>query len=116
MQPETETQSMNVQVTGHHVEITPALREYVTGKMERLERHLGQMLEAHVILNVEKERNQAEARIEVAGATLFADATTDDMYAAIDALVDKLDSQAKKHKDKSNDHHAASARRAERPA
>ncbi len=107
---------MNVQVSGHHVEITPALRDYVTGKLERLERRLGRIIETHVILTVEKDRNCAEASVQLDGGGLFADATTGDMYAAIDALVDKLDRQARRHKEKNSDHHAAAARREERQA
>lgn len=97
---------MQLNLTGHHVEITPALRDYVSGKMERLERHFDHVTGVHCILTVEKLRHKAEASVAVSGGTLFADAVQDDMYAAVDALVDKLDRQIVKHKEKLTDHHA----------
>ena len=96
---------MQISLTGHHVEVTPALKDYATSKMERLERHFDHVTDVHVILSVEKVRHTAEATLHLNGGTLFADATHDDMYAAIDALVDKLDRQVKKHKEKLTDHH-----------
>jgi putative sigma-54 modulation protein len=95
---------MQINLTGHHMDITPALRSYVQSKFERLERHFDQMTNVHVILTVEKERQIAEATIHVNRGNLFADAESSDMYAAIDSLVDKLDRQVKKHKEKINDH------------
>ncbi len=96
---------MQLNLSGHHIEITPALRSYVANKMERLERHFDQVTNMHVVLSVEKLRQKAEASLHVSGANLFADAENEDMYAAIDALVDKLDRQIKKHKEKLKDHH-----------
>lgn len=96
---------MQIDLTGHHVDITPALRDYVNGKFERLERHFDSVTDVHVILSVEKVRHKAEATIQVSGGSLFADSVEDDMYAAIDGLVDKLDRQVKKHKEKLTDHH-----------
>lgn len=96
---------MQMNLTGHHVDITPALRDYVTEKLERLERHFDHVTDIHVILSVEKLRHKAEATLNVTGNNLFADAVEQDMYAAIDALVDKLDRQVKKHKEKLTDHH-----------
>ena len=96
---------MQIDLTGQHVEITPPLREYVNSKLERLTRHSTQVLDIHVILSVEKLRHTAEATLRLNGGNLFADATDGDMYAAIDALTDKLDRQVKKHKQKLNDHH-----------
>ena len=96
---------MQIDLTGHHVDITPALRDYVNGKFERLERHFDNVTDVHVILSVEKVRHKAEATIQVSGGSLFADSVEDDMYAAIDGLVDKLDRQVKKHKEKLTDHH-----------
>ncbi len=101
---------MQLNLSGHHIDITPALRNYVTTKMERLERHFDHVTNMHVILSVEKLRQKAEATLHVSGANLFADAEHEDMYAAIDALVDKLDRQIKKHKEKVKDHHQADAR------
>jgi len=96
---------MQLNLTGHHVDITPALRDYVTGKLERLERHFDHVTNVHVVLSVEKLRQKAEATISITGNNLFADAVDEDMYAAIDALADKLDRQIKKHKEKLSDHH-----------
>ena len=96
---------MQLNITGHHVEITPALRDYVTGKLEKLERHFDHVTNVHVVLSVEKLRQKAEATIHITGNNLFADAEDADMYAAIDALVDKLDRQIKKHKEKVTNHH-----------
>ena len=95
---------MQLNLTGHHVDITDAMRNYVNEKTARLERHFDQMTNVHVILSVEKLRNKAEATIHVNGADLFADAEHEDMYAAIDALADKLDRQIKKHKEKMTNH------------
>ena len=96
---------MQTILSGHHVEITDALRQYVNAKMERLERHFDNVTDIHVVLSVEKLRQKAEATLLLSGSKLFADATDEDMYAAIDALADKLDRQVKKHKEKITDHH-----------
>ena len=95
---------MQINLTGHHVDITSALRNYVHEKFERLERHFTNVIETHVILTVEKLRHKAEASLLVSGNKLFADAVEEDMYAAIDCLVDKLDRQVLKHKEKLKDH------------
>lgn len=100
---------MQINITGHHIDITRALREFVQNKFTRLERHFDNMTNVHVILNVEKERKNAEANIHVNQGKIYADAQHDDMYAAIDALVDKLDRQLKKHKEKLADHHRGEA-------
>ena len=97
---------MQLSVTGHHVEVTQALREYVGTKLARLERHFDHMTDIHCILTVEKLVHKAEATVYMGGGTIHADSTEDDMYAAIDMLVDKLDRQVKKHKEKLTDHHA----------
>ncbi|MFA5531575.1 MAG: ribosome-associated translation inhibitor RaiA [Thiohalomonadaceae bacterium] len=99
---------MQLNITGHHVEITDALRAYVSDKLNRLERHFDHVTNVHVVLSVEKLRQKAEATIHVAGNELFADCVDEDMYAAIDALVDKLDRQIKKHKEKVTDHRGES--------
>ena len=96
---------MQISITGHHVDITPPLREYVENKFTRLERHFERMIDVRVILDVEKLIHKAEATIHTRGKSLFADATAEDMYAAIDALTDKLDRQVRKHKEKQTDHH-----------
>jgi putative sigma-54 modulation protein len=97
---------MQLSVTGHHVEVTQALREYVGTKLAKLERHFDHMTDIHCILTVEKLVHKAEATVYMGGGTIHADSTEDDMYAAIDMLVDKLDRQVKKHKEKLTDHHA----------
>ena len=91
---------MQINLAGHHVEITPALRDYVHNKMDRVIRHFDRLTSVQVILSVEKLRQKAEAKLHLAGHEIYADATEEDMYAAIDGLVDKLDRQVKKHKEK----------------
>ncbi|KAB7623821.1 ribosome hibernation-promoting factor, HPF/YfiA family [Alkalilimnicola sp. S0819] len=96
---------MQINVTGHHVDITEALRSYVKDKLDRLERHFDNVVDVHVILTVEKLDQKAEATMLLSGARIHAEATHEDMYAAIDALIDKLDRQVVKHKEKLTDHH-----------
>ena len=99
---------MQINLTGHHVEVTPALRGYVTRKLDRVARHFEHVTSIHVILTVEKHSLcKAEATLHVTGADMFADASHSDMYAAIDTLADRLDGQVRKHKDKLADHHRA---------
>lgn len=95
---------MQVSLTGHHVDITEPLRAYVDEKIARLERHFDHVSNVHVILSVEKLVQKAEATVHIAGADVFADAVHEDMYAAIDALVDKLDRQVLRHKEKMKSH------------
>ncbi|GAB3310859.1 HPF/RaiA family ribosome-associated protein [Haliea atlantica] len=95
---------MQLNISGHHVEVTDALRDYVQSKFERLQRHFDQITNTEVTLIVEKLVQKAEATIHVAGADIFAAAESEDMYAAIDALVDKLDRQLIKHKEKARGH------------
>ena len=101
---------MQLNVTGHHVEVTPSLRGYVAKKLERIGRHFDQVIDVHCVLTVEKLRQKAEATLHASGCAIHADATEEDMYAAIDLLMDKLDRRIKKHKEKRGDHHAAEAR------
>jgi putative sigma-54 modulation protein len=96
---------MQLNITGHHVEVTDSLKAYVAEKLERLEKHFDHVNNVHVILSVEKTRHKSEATVHVNGASLFADSTEEDMYAAIDSMTDKLDRQIKKHKEKLKDHH-----------
>lgn len=91
---------MQLSITGHHIEVTQALKNYVTGKFDKLERHFDQVIDVHVILQVKKLAQKAEATVQVNGATLFAEETQEDLYAAIDGLIDKLDRQVLKHKGK----------------
>jgi putative sigma-54 modulation protein len=102
---------MQLNVTGHHVEVTESMRGYVEKKLERIGRHYEQVLDAHCILTVEKLRHKAEATLHVSGTAIHTQATDENMYAAIDLLTDKLDRCLKKHKEKVSDHRAAEARR-----
>lgn len=95
---------MQITVSGHHVEVTDALRDYVNQKFTRLQRHFDNITKLDVTLIVEKAAQKAEASIHVAGADIFAQAESDDMYAAIDGLTDKLDRQLIKHKEKNLNH------------
>jgi putative sigma-54 modulation protein len=97
---------MQLNLTGHHVEITPSMREYVESKLGRLERHFDHVTVVHCILTVDKLQHRSEATVNLAGGQLFAEAIQENMYAAIDAMVDKLDRQVRKHKEKLTDHHA----------
>ena len=100
---------MNLTISGHHLEVTPALRSYVTGKLDRITRHFDQVVDVKVLLAVEnmkeKElRQKAECNIHIKGIDLFAESTHSDLYAAVDDLVDKLDRQVVKHKDRLQSH------------
>ena len=95
---------MQLNVSGHHVEVTAPLREYVENKFQRLQRHFDQITNTEVTLVVEKLVQKAEANVHISGADIFAAAEDSDMYAAIDALADKLDRQLIKHKEKTRGH------------
>jgi putative sigma-54 modulation protein len=103
---------MHLSVTGHHVEVTPPLRAYVEKKLERIVRHFDQVIDVRCILTVEKLAQKAEATLHISGIAIHADAMHEDMYAAIDALADKLDRLVKKHKEKRVDHRAVEGRNA----
>jgi len=107
---------MNLTISGHHLEVTPALRTYVTGKLDRITRHFDQVVDVKVLLSIEnqteKERRQkAECNIHVKGSDMFAESAHADMYAAVDELVDKLDRQVVRHKDRLQSHHHESPKR-----
>ncbi|MBS0290139.1 MAG: ribosome-associated translation inhibitor RaiA [Proteobacteria bacterium] len=96
---------MQINITGHHVDITPPLREYVTNKLQKIQRYFSNITNVHVILSVDKKFQQkAEARLHLARAEVFAESESSDMYAAIDLLMDKLDRQVLKHKEKMKQH------------
>lgn len=95
---------MQINLTGHHVDITDSLREYVDTKFTKLERHFDHINNVHVILNVEKLNQKAEATLHLTGGEVFATSEHLDMYAAIDSLIDKLDRQVIKHKEKIKRH------------
>ncbi|WP_198244797.1 ribosome hibernation-promoting factor, HPF/YfiA family [methane-oxidizing endosymbiont of Gigantopelta aegis] len=95
---------MQISVTGHHVEITDSLRNHVEDKIKKLKRHFDNVVDIHVILTVEKHVQKAEATVQISGAKLYAEDSQDDMYTAIDNMVDKLDRQIIKHKEKTKNH------------
>jgi putative sigma-54 modulation protein len=107
---------MNLTISGHHLEVTPALRSYVTAKLDRITRHFDQVVDVKVLLSVEKQkekdrRQRAECNIHVKGSDLFVECAHQDLYAAVDELVDKLDRKVVRHKDKLKDHHHEAAKR-----
>jgi len=95
---------MTMNITGHHIEVTPAIRDHVKLKLERVIRHFDHVTSVHVILSVDKLQQKAEVTLHVKGKDIYADATDTDLYAAIDLLADKLDRQVVKHKEKISDH------------
>jgi putative sigma-54 modulation protein len=101
---------MQLNLSGHHVEVTSALRRYVTLKLGRIGRHFDRVIDVHCVLSVEKLRQKAEATMHVRGTAIHADATEENMYAAIDALADKLDRRIRKHKERRTNHHGADGR------
>jgi putative sigma-54 modulation protein len=96
---------MNLQVSGHHLEITPALHDYVTGKLERITRHFDNVIDVNVILSVDKLKQKAEVTVHLAGKDVYVESVDEDLYAAVDGLVDKLERQVHKYKQKLQDHH-----------
>ena len=91
---------MNLNVSGHHLEITPALRDYLRAKLNRITRHFDQVIDAHVILTVDKLLQKAEATVHVPGKELHCESSEEDLYAAIDLLADKLDRQVQRYKNR----------------
>lgn len=91
---------MNLQISGHHIEVTPALREYVETKLEPVVRHFDKVLAVNVILSVEKLKQTADVTMRVPGKELHITESHEDLYAAIDSMFDKLDRQVQKHKQK----------------
>ncbi|MDH4392481.1 MAG: ribosome-associated translation inhibitor RaiA [Aquabacterium sp.] len=107
---------MNLTISGHHLDVTPALREYVLTKLDRVTRHFDQVVDISVLLTVEKlkekeRRQKAEVTLHAKGKDIFVEQSHEDLYAAIDQLMDKLDRQVCKHKDKLQDHHHPAAKR-----
>ncbi len=107
---------MNLQITGHHVQVTPAIREYVSAKVARVTRHFDHLIDVSVIMSVDKLRQKVEATAHVRGKDIFCESTDEDMYAAIDALVDKLDRTLIKHKEKNLEHRHSDAVKKQQPA
>lgn len=96
---------MNLKISGHHIEVTPAIREYVDGKLERVTRHFDNVIDVVVILSVEKLKQKAEVTVHLSGKDVYVEAIDEDLYAAVDILVDKLERQVQKYKQKLQDHH-----------
>ena len=106
----------NLTISGHHLEVTPALRSYVTTKLDRIIRHFDQVVDVKVLLTIEKQkekerRQRAECNIHVKGSDMFAESSHEDLYAAVDELMDKLDRQVVRHKDRLQDHQHGAAKR-----
>jgi len=91
---------MNLQLTGRHLEITPAIREYTTGKFGKIKRHFDNVIDVKIILSVEKLKQKAEATVHISGKDVFVECENENLYTAIDSLVNKLDRQVLKHKEK----------------
>jgi putative sigma-54 modulation protein len=91
---------MNLHLTGHQLPITPAIREYLDQKLQRITHHFDQVIDVNVILSVEKLQQKVEATVHVRGKDIFCESSAQDMYAAIDVLIDKLDRTILKHKEK----------------
>jgi putative sigma-54 modulation protein len=107
---------MNLTISGHHLELTPAIREYVQTKLERITRHFDHVIDVAVILAVEKlpekeKRQKAEINLRLPGNTIHCESIAEDLYAAIDTLIDKLDRQVLKYKTKIQDHQHAGIKR-----
>ena len=102
---------MNLHLTGHHVEITPAIRDYVTSKLARISRHFDHVIDVNVIMTVEKLDQKIEANVHLSGKDIHVQSSEEDMYAAIDALIDKLDRQVIRHKERFLARHASGIKR-----
>jgi putative sigma-54 modulation protein len=102
---------MNLNLTGHHVEITPAIRDYVTAKLEKISRHFDHVIDVNVVMTVEKLDQKIEANVHLSGKDIHVQAHDGDMYAAIDGLIDKLDRQVIKHKERFQPKHSAGIKR-----
>ena len=95
---------MNLNLTGHHLDITPALRDYVVAKLDRVTRHFDHVIDVNVVLAVDKLQHKVEVNLHTRGKDIHVEAIEADMYAAIDVLIDKLDRQVVKHKEKRAEH------------
>jgi putative sigma-54 modulation protein len=102
---------MNMNITGNHLDITPAIRDYVVAKLDRVARHFDHVIEVNVVLSVDKLRQKVEANLHTRGKDIHVEAIDGDMYAAIDALADKLDRRVRKHKERVGDHRAIEAQK-----
>ncbi len=106
---------MNLTISGHHLDVTPSIREYVMNKLERITRHFDHVIDVAVILSVDKLRQKAEINVHVRGKDIHVEAIDADLYAAIDAMTDKLDRQVCKHKERLQDHARGDALKYQQP-
>lgn len=91
---------MNLNLSGHHLEITPAIREHVLSKLDKVKRHFDNVIDVNVILSVDKLKQKAEANVHLSGKTIFVECDDENLYVAIDSLIEKLDRQILKYKEK----------------
>jgi putative sigma-54 modulation protein len=103
---------MNLSINGRHLEVTPAIREYVMNKLARVLRHFDHVIDTQVMLSAEPLRHKAEVTMRLSGKDIHCESVDENLYAAIDTLADKLDRQVLKHKDKIRNRAAESAKRA----
>ena len=102
---------MNLHITGHHLDITPAIRDYVNAKLDRINRHFDHVIDMDVVMTVEKLDQKVEVNVHLSGKDIHVEANDADMYAAIDRLTDKLDRQILKHKERFAPRHAPGIKR-----
>jgi putative sigma-54 modulation protein len=102
---------MNVQITGHHLEVTPAIREYINTKLERVSRHFDHVIDTKVILSLEPLKHRAEVTLHMRGKDIHCEAAEENLYAAIDLLTDKVDRKVVEHKKKTQSHFQTPAKR-----
>lgn len=95
---------MNLQISGHHLEVSPAIRDYVSQKLQKVTRHFDHVIDIHVVLSVEKLNQKAEVTLHVPGKDIFVESVDPNLYAAVDDITDKLDRQVQKYKQKIQDH------------
>jgi len=95
---------MNLSITGPHLEVTPAINEYVKTKMARVSRHFDNVIDTQVMLSIERLKHTAEVTMRLPGKDLHCEASDENLYAAIDLLADKIDRQVIKYKDKVQNH------------
>jgi len=104
---------MNLHLSGHHLEVTDSMRNYITGKLDRVKRHFDHVIDVNMILSVDKLVQKVEANVHLSGKNIFVESQDADMYAAIDSLIDKLDRQIIKHKEKHGNRRGNAARQTE---
>jgi putative sigma-54 modulation protein len=103
---------MNLQITGHHVTVTPAIKEYVESKMQRITRHFDHVIDSQVVLSIEPLKHRAEVTLHIPGKDIHCESTQENLYAAIDMLLDKVDRKVIQHKDRTQSRAHMSPKRA----